>query len=696
MKKNINIRIYPLTLSLMGMLTIPSSPLRAMSHIRPLMTLVADSLADDEDEPIDTTTKTRQNLATEFNALKYIMEKRYRGYNDQFTRRWDDHLFLEFGAGVHQDVGYDSKNLSPLTTAHVSLGKQFSKFHTARLTFGAGFGYYEGSKTTYSRLAASADWIFSLSNYINGYRPSRLLDVSTVLGFGFRYNTTKGTFAKRDSKEIHAGLQMRFFTGPQGYLTVEPYAGISSRAFERKYGAFYGANLSMIYYIHNNLSIEDRMRYMKRRALSVDSIIKPSAWRTPMFAEVSGGVALFKGGSGEGKTKPGHTTTISVGRWFSPVIGLRLNASYTTTTWQQVAQEMGETDIDKRAEQNISEQPTHNYNQHNINADASAEALINPLGFLPNFSWDSPFGFSIVLGGGIGWLDKEQRERLRTVSTFYTGGLHLWYRLSDDLQFFIEPRYTNYNYKIPYSNISKVKRFSDDMFTVHVGLTAYTRGISFRKQSPKYIPSAIPVSVGVGGGTSLLFTRNSYEGSSMNTNFNVFAEYHFDKVSSARVAFEYMSLHGMAPMRYKALDVEGMGYSTSGMFKHDYTRGFLSLNYLVNVTNLCSGYQGRRLFEAEAFVGPTLMFAMSNSHEPDASIRLNEGYTLQPQPYNDYTKPLLGANAGVKLKLNVMSHLAVTLTPQFHLLRLNPRMTGIEMVKFRGFETLDLGVQYDF
>lgn len=695
MKKNNNIRLYTLALTLMGPLALQATERLSTEPIT-VPAAVADSLADlDDDEPTDTTTKTRRNLAKEFNALKYIMERRYRNYGDQFTRHWDDHLFLEFGAGYHQDVGYDHRNLSPLTTAHLSLGKQFNRLHTARLTFGAGFGYYAGNKTTYSRLAASADWIFSLSTYIDGYHPSRLLDVSTVLGLGYRYNTSKGNYARRHSKEIHAGLQLRFFTGPQGYLTVEPYAGVSSRAFARKFGAFYGANLSMIYYIHNNLSIEERLRYMKNRPAVADSILKPATWRTPWFGEVSGGMAFFHGGTDGGKTKPGHTTTLSVGRWLSPAIALRLNASLTTTTWQQELREMGETDADRRIEKGIPEQPGALYDLHNLNADAGAEALINPFGFSPRFSWDRPFGLSIVLGGGIGWLMKSQKERLRTVSTFYTGGLHLWYRLSDDLQFFVEPRYTNYNYKIPYRNISKARRFSDDVFSVHVGLTAYTRGHSFRRPSPAYEPSRIPVSVGAGGGTSLLFTRGSYEGGSMDYNFNAFAEYHFDRISSARVAFEYLSLHGMAPLRYTAANALGDTYTTTGLFRHAYSRGFLSLNYLFNVSNLFSGYQGRRLFEAEMFIGPTLMLAMSDSHEAEPSIQLAEGYAMQPLVYQGYTKPLLGANAGIKLKANVARHLAVTLTPQLHVVRVNPQLTGIDLLKLRAFQTLDLGVQYD-
>lgn len=662
------------------------------------MKAVPDSIGDDDDDeaPVDTTTKTRRNLATEFNALKYVMEHRYRNYGDKFTKRWDDHLFIEVGAGFHDDVGNSVGNLSPITTAHLAVGKQFSRLHSARLGFGAGFGYYEGRNDVYKGLWAKADWIFSLTTYMDGYRPSRLMDVSTVLGVGLRHNASYGTFNVRNTKEAHAGLQLRFFTGPQGYLTLEPYAGVASTHFENKYGFFYGANLNFIYYIHNNLSTEERMRYMRNRPEAVDSVLKPPSWRTPWFAELSGGLAFFKGSKGT-STAPGHTTTISVGRWISPVIGLRLSGSLTSTTWQQRDIAMGIADDTRREELGVPVQPNAQRRYHNLNYDVRAEALINPFGFTQSNSWDSPFGMYVVVGGGLGWIIKSQDQELQTKLSMYTAGLHLTYNLTNDLQVFVEPRFTNYNYNIPYSNIQRKKKFSDNVITASVGLTAYTRGRSFRPKDEEFVSPRIPLSVGVGGGTSLIMTKDSYKGASMNYNGNVFAEYHFGKVHTARVAFEYMSLNGISAQSYHATDITGdtQGYNAVGLFKHSYRRGFLSLNYLVNVTNLCSGYQGRRLFEAELFAGPTIMFAIGATHSADASITPKAGHTIQTYFYN-YTKPLMGANGGIKLRLNATRHLAVTMTPQLHVLRYSPMLTGVSMTKFHGIETLDFGVQYDF
>ena len=689
------ISLYMTAVCLMGGLGASAANMPSVKVLPRTTTEVPDTLWDESGEE-DTVGKTRKNYATEFNALKYVLEKRYRGYDDQFRKKWSDHLFMEFGAGIHKDIGYRNYHLSPLTTAHVSLGKQFSRLHSARLTFGMGYGYYEGNKKNYKLIQASADWLFSLSSFMDGYCPSRLLDISTVLGFGYRYNTTKNIGGKRGKYEAHVGLQARLFTGPQGYIAIEPYVGVTSPHLYNKFGAFYGANIGVVYYLNNNLSIEDRMRYMKNLPLSGDStaVQHPQTWRTPWFAEVSGGVGFFHGGSDQTHSKPGHTTTISVGRWFSPVVGLRLNASMTSITWDKDERAMGEQNEDKRAMFNIPEQPSATYDRHNVNADFSAEALINPLGFLKGYSFDQPFNLAVALGGGVGWLMKNQDTPLRTLSTFYSAGLHASYSLSNDLQVFIEPRYTNYNYKIPYSNIDRVKRFSDGVFAVRLGLTAYTRGTSYRRVRPKYEAPHIPLSFGVGGGTSLFFTRNAYEGAGMNYNFNAFAEYHFGKIHAARVAFEYMGLNSVSPQSYIATNEYGTTYTTTGLFKHSYTRGFLSLNYLVNITNLCSGYQPGRLFEAEAFVGPTLMFAMGNSHKPDGSVKVSSQYSLSYSNYN-YTKPLMGANGGIKLKMNVAKHIAVTLTPQIHVLRLNPQLAGFEMTKFRVFETLDLGVQYN-
>lgn len=452
----------------------------------------------------------------------------------------------------------------------------------------------------------------------------------------------------------------------------------------------------MVYYLHNNLSIEDRMRYMKNRPEYVDSTMQwhPQKWRTPWFAELSGGMAWCVGGENV-SPKMGHSTKMSVGRWFSPSVGVRLSLGLTSATWDKTHEAMGEQDEDRRAMLSIPVQDDAVVDLHDMTADATAEALINPLGFMKNYSFDQPFNVALAFGGGLSWIMREQKTHLRTISTFYTAGLHLSYNLSNDLQVFLEPSFTNYNYRIPYRNIDAVKRFNAQRVVVRLGFTAYTRATNYRmRKQDEYEAPRIPLSFGLDAGTMLFNTKKTYEGAAFNYSAQAFVEGHFGKVHGVRASFEYLSINSVAPDSYTGTTEYGTEYTTTGLFKNNYKRGFVALNYLLNVTNLCSGYQSNRMFEAELFAGPALLLSLGNSTEPDGSIKVNSSHTMSYSPRKYNTSPLMGANGGIKIKMNVAKHIAVTLTPQLYVVRYNPDLLGVNMLKLRTFQTLNLGVQY--
>lgn len=678
-----------------GTLPVPP-PVNASTVEENDSTGVYDDLKTDN----DTIAKTRYNLVPDsLNAMDYILEKRYKVYNDKFTRRWDDHLFLEFGGGMHFDTQTGGTDLSPLTSVNLGVGKQFNKYHSVRLNGEAGLGYLRRDKHTYARLTVTADYMFDLSSYIYGYRPSRLLDVSAFVGVGLRKKLSKDSRTAPNGKEIHLGMQMKFFSGPQGYLAIEPYAGIASKTYNYKYDSFYGANLKFIYYIHNNLSPEDRRRFMKTRPATADSTAHPEEWRTPWFGEISGGATLFKNRRATdniqaNKTAVGHRTAFYLGRWLSPAIAVKLGVSQSETTWQKTSVAMGDEDID------MPQQPDVTHRAHNINSNISAEAVVNVFGFAKHYDWQRPYGVNVILGGGFGWLMKnnyDEKTKLHSRSYHYTGAVQAWYRLSDCLQVFVEPRYTNYNYHIPYTNISGWRNFSDDVLSLNLGLTAYTRSNKYRKPKMEDDSRWMTFSAGAGAGTNFVLTRNAYEGAAMNYNANAFAEVHLGKVSGVRASFEFMSMNGINIERYTATNpATGSSYSIAGPVEHNHKRGFVSLDYLLNVSNLFGGYQGRQPFEGELFLGPTLMVSLGNSYKNGSSLVLNNGYVVNEREYDYYTKPLLGANAGVKLKFNITRHIAATLTPQMYLLYNSPQMNGVATSKMRLFETLDLGIQYDF
>lgn len=650
--------------------------------------------------PKDTVAKTRNNTAEGLNALRYVMERRYLPHGEHFTRRWDDHLFIEAGAGVEQMVPPgDGYRFNPLTTAHIGVGKQLNRLHSVRLTANGAFGYQQDKDVVFVKMGGRIDHLFSLSSYIGGYNPSRLLDVSTVLGVGAQYSRLKQYGMSGMSYFAHMGLQLRFFTGPQGYLNIEPYYGLATDKMDlshhrnwRKVDMFYGANINFIYYIHNNLSPESRSRFMSRRSennsLSADSV--PQSWRAPWFVEFSKGINMVKSPSlGVGQTM-GHETALSVGKWLSPAIGLRATVSMRSATWRKETIE---------AQEEGDMQPAKERQWHSVYGGVRVDALLNPLGLNPNYRWESRFGFYLVGGIEMGRIMKYQQKHLSCRSETYSGGLHLWANLGGGVQLFVEPRYSHYIYKVPYSNVDWNKRFSDDGYTISAGLTVTHRERRFRNNRPHNADLPLRrISFGLGGGTGLLTTKGGYAGDkAMTFGGQVFAQYVFSPLMAARIAFELTGAKGSSEERFADynLDAMGEGYTPvyrRGLWTHSYTLGLVSAQFALNLSRALYGSQAGRTFSVELLAGPTMSMAISRKSELSASERLQAGHRcVLADSYSKQTG--FGANVGVKLNARLGSHVGLYLAPTVYFLG-DIDLPGLQLLKTKHIETINLGVQY--
>ncbi len=654
-------------------------------------------MMDEDDTHNDSTRMTRKNTAKGFNALDYVLEGRYRTYGEEFTRRWDDHLFVEGGLGMQQIVPPSSHHgLTPMTVVHAAIGKQFNRLHTARLSVSGAMGYRRDRGTRFTRAALAADWLFSLSSYFGGYSPTRLLDVSTVLGGGLQYTLKTNESDKKAVAEAHAGVQLRFFTGPQGYFAIEPYVGIgtdnmddSGKGNWRKMDFFYGANLKMIYYIHNNLSAEDRLRYSRKGRSREDK--EARKWRTPWFAEFGGSLNMETAERMNFIGTLGHGMTISAGRWFSPVVGLRASYSMSATRWLQY--EVEEVN-------NLYHAPAYNINYNNINSDVRVEAMLNPMGFFRGFDWNSPYGVYAVGGIGMGWMVKNQREVLKCYTVSYSAGLHFFARLADGLQVFVEPHYVYYDYRIPYRSVSMSKRFGDNAFSLNVGLTVFnSKPASTGKQAEGDEQEGLKhFTFGAGVGTNLIYRRQTYGENGLSYNGSTYAEYHITKLHSVRAAFEYMSMAartrlGCQDVEYNIFDEEMSRSSYNALYKSRYNKGLVSLTYLMDMMQLFCGTSGQRQFTFEAFAGPALMLHMSAKHELDPGEQAAKMHRYE-LTVNEDTDVKWGINAGVKLGYNIKPGLTVVLTPQLYAFRHNPMLVGYQQSKPYFVKSLSLGVQY--
>lgn len=660
-----------------------------------------DSLIfEDEMGKKDSSMYSRINYAVlkdSMNALDYVMDTRYHHIGESFGKHWADHLFIEAGAGLEQITPpSESYRFNPLNVGRLGIGKQFNKYHTARMTLHFGWGRQQRLNKILGKWGVKLDYMYNLSSYFAGYNPSRLMNLSSVIGLGYQNSTMKGRESGQ-SFEGHLGVQAKFYTGPHGYFAIEPYVGIASDKVDlsedrnwRKSDFFYGASLSYIYYIRNNLSRESRRRIIDRSGgkeeMLNDSTL--SSWRKPWFVEFSNGISFLKTPALSLTETGGPETNLSVGKWFSPVIGLRASATVRSTTWNKYSSP--EVTVP-------SYTPAYQRNAHSIYAAARMEALFNPFGFSRSFSWDSRFGCFLMGGYELGWIEKYQEQDLSCHSESYTGGLNVWARLSRGVHLFLEPRYAYTEYKIPYTNADASEVYNDSYFCFSIGLRVIPLG---RKSKPtEEKPSDVGsgrLTVGLGGGFNVFTTRmNCNEKMPFNYNGRVFAEYRFNAVSSVQATVELVHLSNTDTQEFYDLnkdypDMDYLRTSREGLMETSCNFGFISANYLFNVSQMVN--RRSSLFELECFLGPTLGMVMNGKNELVGKERLQEHHVAEAKNLIK-SKMFFGANVGMKLTCNAWKRMSFWFSPTYYWMSTSA-FNSIDLANIKYLEKLDFGVQY--
>ena len=670
-----------------------------------------DAIPDSIDEAAlaagDSLHVRHHNTARGLNAMQHILEKRYVAPNETFTRRWSDHLFIEGGLSFDRIApASDAYKYGLFRGVRLGVGKQLSRLSALRATFQGQIGYQDSYDYTMLKYNARLDYLFSLSDYFGGYSPKRALNVAAVAGAGLLHSRNRHSGEAATTGELHGGLQLKVYTGPHAWMALEPYAGIvgdqadvSANRNWRKYDFLYGVNLSYIYYINNNLSPEARHRYMAHLHytdyLSTDSV--PASWRQPWFVELSQGAAFLNGGDlSMGKSR-GTSLNFAMGWWLSPVLGLRGSVFMRNTFWRQ---ETNEALQEAGSPAGVTNYPA-------LHIGGRAEALVNPLGFLHSFSWNSPVTGWMTVGMEYGKIKKNQTgPNFSNWVHGLTTGLHLAGQLADNLQLFVEPRYTWSRYHVPYNNVDWLKKYNDNGLTVEAGVTVYMMPPKYRRaeNTDFFMRRLDNLRVGIFGGTNFLF-RNApvYDGqSNMGYNFGGFLEYRFDYLSSVRVNYEQTNWRYNTPVYYSDVyrdEASGrmIGRKRQGLWDYSYNVGLLSLAYQLNVLSFLAG-DHPRTFTAEAFAGPTLVTHTHLSAELNSDEPLEHGHMARHNPGKNLKCYKIGAQFGVNLAAQVSRHAAIFLTPTFYFVH-SFMPNGLAMPEVRRsdfFHTINVGVRYGF
>lgn len=719
-KRLIPVVLTALLLSLHANCDLKAAPSVNPSDIASLKLLDPLDTLDEEDLQAmrDTIKMSRKNLARgtgAVNALDYSVRDFYKPKGYQYYKGLLQNMYYGVSMGYEQ-VLPQAESAPALNIIQVNgqIGTRLNKLNGLRLGLGVGWGYNYERGLRMARFSGRLDYMHDITTHFEGYNSSRWLDVQALVGIGGNYTFFRGIGREKFAPEAHTGVQLKIFTGPHAYLNVEPYIGIGGPQMDydyrrnwRGFDLFYGANLTYEFQLNDNLSKAARVKFMLSRLekFPEETYQTNELWRRPWFVEFSAGLnwsetSELKNLSFGNST--GHTTTISIGKWWSPVLGFRFSG-FTQIARRDEIQYEG---------QGINHAPygdmTQIFNTHYMGI--RAEALFNPLGFFyKSFSWNQPFGGYVAFGLGYGTLSKYKStfmEKYRVGTESYSFALHAYGYIDKDLQLFIEPRYSHGVYR-------EDERLRDmNHFSLNLGLTVMVRSPHYRPieemdQVQHYTYKVNKgVRVGIGGGIPMLSRRYSDWGpGNFEWNAQAWADYTFNSYIGARISVNMMNSSRKDYMPYNAFykRADGMMWSEGryGMVIINRRTFFGSLDFVGNLTNLCGGRMNQRKFELQAYIGPTVMWLGDQDNEMASSEPVFEGGYNKAVNFEDTKYWYFGVNGGIKLSYPIgKKGFSVFFNPEVYFIAQNSEydIRGFNTVsitdKLHLYESLNFGLQY--
>lgn len=388
-----------------------------------------------------------------FNALQYSLQKRYRPKGYEFSNKdWSDHLYLSGQLGFEGIAPRQGADIRGGSRFSIAAGKLFTPAHSARVSLNGGWFGRETSNEKLSHFGIGASYLFNITAHLKGYDPSRLFEVSTVSGIGYQLSTGAGeTF---HIGELHLGAQFKLNIHRQLDFFVEPQFTFYSDGIDHysqknwhKYDMGYSASIGVIYRLKDPLKSQKQLGSRDRHSLLENT-----------FISVAGGVQFQNSDFVKEMgilNSIGPHINVSVGKWYTPYLGIRFSGFYSTDKWHEFSPQQFET---------------------TTYGGLRVEGMFNVLGLRDTDS-KRRFSLSGLLGAEAGYMNKtDEKSPLKSTYLGLTGGVQLAYRFTRNLSVFIEPRGS----LVPYSNIEKApenwrtdirKKYSDNLFNLNLGIT---------------------------------------------------------------------------------------------------------------------------------------------------------------------------------------------------------------------------------
>ncbi len=369
------------------------------------------------------------------------------------NKRFCDHLFTEVGGGVNAFVTRSTSSylMKPGAQATAAIGDWITPEHGVRL--GLMGGQYKFSNTDYTVAGVSLDYLMNLSALAApAYPKARPVEFYGVAGIDLLASHTNSENIRSDLRGIklgwgaHAGLRAQFHLSDYTYLYLEPRIGLTDDgALHIETGRGYRPYAALL--------AGAGYRFSPTRALRPNRFDQDASFLNATFFSVQGGVSRMLRPSGDFLTNPGYRLSGSIGKWFTPVHGLRLTAQ---VAWNE----------------NVAPGAKHNFKAISAGADYLLNLHNAFGGYNPNrwFWINGVAGFNLNCSNG---------EGQRPITLGLGGGLQANVRLAKGVSLFVEPRADLYDGR--YAAGFTTAKEKDVVLSVLGGLS-FQQGLNTKEQ----------------------------------------------------------------------------------------------------------------------------------------------------------------------------------------------------------------------
>ena len=530
--------------------------------------------------PMDSTaTKPKpRKLANDinFNPLDYQLQDRYIAKGDTFRHRFLDHLSLGFVTGVAQVAPKGGRSMDWGIPVGGMVGYEFNRLHGIRGSFFHTNYEMNDESGTVKQWEVDVDYMFNLTNYLYGYNRRRMFHVSPTVGLGYVHSTYQNERASIFKGQL--GVNVGVGLGRNARFFVEPFvAGLSDEADHSadenvsKFDIQYGVKAGLA------VNLDNTNDYYNSEVV----------YTRGFFYEIAQGATFYQSDDlGFFKTA-GTSYKIAVGRWFDPIVGLRLSATGSEYYWSY-----------KLSQPSLS-RPSYETRYKGSMFAGRLEGLINPLNFSPYWRQvRHPFEMNVALGGEYGWLTKyvpDTENGLKCNYAGFTGALTFLYNLDKETAVFVEPRVVVANFREPYVNVNREASFTETSAMIQAGFRLCAANRKERASWGKYIFVPHFFTGLQVGGLKHMRSVNTVGDFALNYSGKFYLGYHLSRFATLKAAIEYETLNENKYDTY-VVDFMGVEKQFTALWRYRYRFLNFKLAYMLNLSNIYQRYDLKRKF----------------------------------------------------------------------------------------------------